>query len=135
MHERKLEMAKRVGGFVGLPGGYGTFEEVLEVTTWTQLGIHTRPVVVLNVLSFYNPLRELIRNSVRDGFILPQNEHLIIFVDGPEDPSLHDSFDWGTAAIEALDGWTTGDRVEFGYDWTAKLSDGNVVHGNRVDAI
>ena len=42
MHERKIEMARRSCGFIGLPGGYGTFEEVLEVTTWTQLGIHSK---------------------------------------------------------------------------------------------
>lgn len=42
MHERKVEMARRVGGFVALPGGYGTFEEVLEVSTWTQIGIHRK---------------------------------------------------------------------------------------------
>lgn len=42
MHERKIEMAKRSGGFVGLPGGYGTYEEVFEVITWTQLGIHEK---------------------------------------------------------------------------------------------
>ncbi|THG94775.1 hypothetical protein EW026_g6762 [Hermanssonia centrifuga] len=55
MHERKLEMARRSCGFICLPGGYGTLEELLEVTTWSQIGIHHKPVIAMNVLSYYNP--------------------------------------------------------------------------------
>lgn len=116
MHERKVEMASRAGGFIGLPGGYGTFEEVFEVTTWTQLGIHEKrvtslsfllfihcdskscwnlAVVLLNVLGFYGPLRDIIRNGVKAGFIQPSNERLITFVDGPDDLTEHGAFDWG----------------------------------------
>lgn len=105
MHERKVEMAKRVGAFVGLPGGFGTFEEILEVITWNQLNIHNKPVVLLNVLSYYNPLRELIKNGIQEGFINPRNEHLVIFVDGPADHKEHEAFDWGKAALEAIDSW------------------------------
>ncbi|EIN08018.1 hypothetical protein PUNSTDRAFT_36633, partial [Punctularia strigosozonata HHB-11173 SS5] len=83
MHDRKREMAQRSCGFVALPGGFGTMEEVLEVTTWTQIGIHQKPVVVLNVLGFYNHLRQLVRHAVRTGFISPDNERLITFVNGP----------------------------------------------------
>ncbi|KIM41230.1 hypothetical protein M413DRAFT_410766 [Hebeloma cylindrosporum] len=108
MHERKIEMATRVDGFIGLPGGFGTFEEVLEVTTWTQLGIHDKPVALLNVLSFWEPLRALLKGSIDAGFIKPQNEQLIIFVDGPEDLKEHEDFDWGKAALEALDNWERG---------------------------
>ncbi|KAI9462519.1 hypothetical protein F5148DRAFT_964309, partial [Russula earlei] len=104
MHERKVVMARRVRGFIGLPGGYGTFEEIMEVTTWTQLGIHTKPVVLVNVLGFFDPLRRLIKGAVDSGFIKGRNENLIVFVDCPpdEDP---DTFDWGTAALSALDSW------------------------------
>lgn len=52
MHERKVEMAQRSCGFIGLPGGYGTFEEVFEVTTWTQLGIHSKRVYPKFLASF-----------------------------------------------------------------------------------
>ncbi|KAI0283871.1 hypothetical protein BC826DRAFT_171269 [Russula brevipes] len=105
MHERKVEMARRVCGFVGLPGGFGTFEEILEVVTWTQLGIHSKPVVVLNVLGFFDPLRALIKNAVASGFIKKQNEDLVVFVDCPPaaDPT---TFDWGAAAIKATDSWS-----------------------------
>jgi len=104
MHERKVEMARRVRGFIGLPGGYGTFEEIMEVTTWTQLGIHKKPVVLVNVLGFFDPLRVLIKNSIATGFIRERNENLITFVDCPPgiDPT---SFDWGSAALSAMDGW------------------------------
>jgi uncharacterized protein (TIGR00730 family) len=60
MHERKQIMAKESEGFLGLPGGFGTLEEVMEMTTWTQLGIHKKPVILLNVDGFYSPLRDFI---------------------------------------------------------------------------
>lgn len=105
MHERKVEMARRACGFIGLPGGFGTFEEIMEAITWTQLGIHAKPVVIMNVLGFFDPLRTMIKGAVASGFIKPINERLVIFVDGPPgvDPT---SFDWGTAALAALDAWS-----------------------------
>ncbi|KAH8991513.1 hypothetical protein EDB92DRAFT_1945854 [Lactarius akahatsu] len=105
MHERKVEMVRRVCGFIGLPGGYGTFEEIMEAITWTQLGIHAKPVVIMNVLGFYDPLRAQIKGAVASGFIKPSNERLVIFIDGPPgtDPT---DFDWGTAALTALDAWS-----------------------------
>jgi len=126
MHERKVEMAQRAAGFLGLPGGFGTFEEVLEVTTWTQIGIHHKPVVLLNVLSFWDPLRLLVQNSVREGFIQPGNE-LIIFVDGPPDHLEHETFDWGTAALHALDNWSgISNTVKPVFDWS-KRAGGEIV--------
>ncbi|TFK76570.1 hypothetical protein BDN72DRAFT_831155 [Pluteus cervinus] len=116
MHERKVEMAKRVSAFAALPGGYGTFEEVMEVTTWTQLGIHNKPVVVLNVLGFFEPLRQLINNGVEENFIQPYNKDIIVFVDGPESREEHESYDWGRAALKAIDSWEWGGQPL--YDWT-----------------
>ncbi|KAJ6582817.1 hypothetical protein B0H10DRAFT_1926378 [Mycena sp. CBHHK59/15] len=120
MHERKVEMAKRVAGFFGLPGGFGTFEEILEVTTWTQLGIHNKPVVLLNVLSFFEPLRQLINNGVEYGFIGPLSKNLIVFVDGPESHTEHGSFNWGEAALRALEGWRRNGEDGL-FDWTARM--------------
>lgn len=133
MHERKLEMAKRSCGFICLPGGYGTFEELLEVTTWSQLGIHNKPTIVVNVLGYYDPLRQLIRNGVREGFIQERNEKLIIFVDGPEDHAAHDDFDWGKAALEALDGWQAEHR-EIYYDWTKRKGEADTRAGAEMGA-
>ncbi|CCM05794.1 uncharacterized protein FIBRA_08027 [Fibroporia radiculosa] len=118
MHERKLELARRSCGFIGLPGGYGTFEEVLEVASWSQLGIHEKPIIILNVLGFFNPLRDLIRNGVREGFIPAPNEALVWFIDGPEFEQ-HDAYDWGRVAIAALDSWKPSERTHY-YDWTVK---------------
>ncbi|KAI0026722.1 hypothetical protein K488DRAFT_64932 [Vararia minispora EC-137] len=105
MHERKVEMAQRAGGFIGLPGGFGTFEEVLEVITWTQLGIHSKPVILINVHGFWDPLRALIRGAVAAGFIRENSQGIVIFIDGPLDRSQHASYDWGAAAMFELEHW------------------------------
>ncbi|KAF9793301.1 hypothetical protein BJ322DRAFT_997833 [Thelephora terrestris] len=118
MHERKVEMARRSCGFIGLPGGYGTFEEVFEVTTWTQIGIHSKPVVIANVLGFFDPIRALIQNAVGDGFIRPVGKGLIKFVDGPADYSLHETFDWGKALLDELDTWEDDPSYSLGFKWT-----------------
>ncbi|KIJ43978.1 hypothetical protein M422DRAFT_252472 [Sphaerobolus stellatus SS14] len=101
MHDRKLEMAKRAEAFVGLPGGFGTFEELMEVITWSQIGIHHKPIIFLNVLGFYNPIKELVYSCIRGGLIDELHQELIIFIDGSDDPN----FDWGTVALEAMGQW------------------------------
>lgn len=73
-------------------------------------------MLVLNVRGFYNSLRDLIRDAIREGFILPQNEGLIRFVDGPTDHAEHASFDWGKAALDVLDEWPTA-AVKHFYNW------------------
>lgn len=78
MHERKAEMARRSDAFVALPGGYGTMEELLEVITWVQLGIHDKPVGLLNVEGYYDSLLELFDNGVKEGFIQPAARNIII---------------------------------------------------------
>ncbi|KAL5201705.1 hypothetical protein ABZP36_036059 [Zizania latifolia] len=86
MHERKAEMARRSDAFVALPGGYGTLDEVLEVIAWAQLGIHSKPVGLLNVDGYYNFLLAFIDKAVDDGFIRPQQRHL--FVSAPDATAL-----------------------------------------------
>ncbi|KAG7086541.1 hypothetical protein E1B28_002492 [Marasmius oreades] len=127
MHERKVEMARRSCGFIGLPGGYGTFEEVLEAVTWTQLGIHDKPVVLINVLSFYDPLRDLVNSAVNAGFIQHFNKSLIIFVDGPASREEHQTFDWGTAALDALESWhqSRHGMPKGFFDWTQTQNGGS----------
>lgn len=65
------------GGFVALSGGYGTFEELMEVTTWNQLGIHNMPVVVYNVDNYWTGLIEWVKNAVKSGFISPGNAGIL----------------------------------------------------------
>ncbi|XP_052208926.1 cytokinin riboside 5'-monophosphate phosphoribohydrolase LOG8 isoform X2 [Diospyros lotus] len=78
MHERKAEMAKQADAFVALPGGYGTMEELLEMITWSQLGIHKKPVGLLNVDGYYNSLLSLFDNGVEEGFIKPSARHIVL---------------------------------------------------------
>ncbi|KAL5706231.1 Cytokinin riboside 5'-monophosphate phosphoribohydrolase log5 [Ranunculus cassubicifolius] len=78
MHQRKAEMARHSDCFIALPGGYGTLEELLEVITWAQLGIHDKPVGLLNVDGYYNFLLTFIDKAVDDGFILPSQRHIIV---------------------------------------------------------
>jgi len=111
---------------VGLPGGYGTYEEIMEVVTWNQLNIHNKPVIILNVMSYYNPLRDLIRNGVREGLIRPQNEKLVVFVDGPTDHGDHESFDWGQAALDAIDAWEHDKVSTLPFFWTKDVDSSNM---------
>jgi uncharacterized protein (TIGR00730 family) len=69
MHERKALMASLADGFIAMPGGMGTFEETFEVLTWSQLGIHRKPVGLLNVDGYYDGLLGLIAHAVEEGFI------------------------------------------------------------------
>ncbi|XP_048331118.2 cytokinin riboside 5'-monophosphate phosphoribohydrolase LOG5 [Ziziphus jujuba] len=69
MHQRKAEMARHSDCFIALPGGYGTLEELLEVISWAQLGIHDKPVGLLNVEGYYNYLLTFIDKAVDEGFI------------------------------------------------------------------
>lgn len=69
MHQRKTMMAERADAFVALPGGIGTFEELFEVWTWRQLGYHDKPVGLLNVAGYYDPLLAFLGNSVDSGFV------------------------------------------------------------------
>ncbi|XP_024994468.1 cytokinin riboside 5'-monophosphate phosphoribohydrolase LOG8 [Cynara cardunculus var. scolymus] len=78
MHERKAEMAREADAFIALPGGYGTMEEVLEMITWSQLGIHKKPVGFLNVDGYYNNLLALFDNGVEEGFINPGARHIVL---------------------------------------------------------
>ncbi|CAL9199736.1 unnamed protein product [Musa hybrid cultivar] len=78
MHQRKAEMARQADAFIALPGGYGTLEELLEAITWAQLGIHDKPVGLLNVDGYYNSLLSFIDKAVDEGFIAPAARHIII---------------------------------------------------------
>ncbi len=77
MHQRKSEMASRADAFVALPGGFGTLEELLEIITWNQIGILKKPVVVLNLNGFFDPLLAMIDNAMATGFIKPKNGDIL----------------------------------------------------------
>ena len=78
MHERKALMASLADAFVALPGGFGTFEEFCEATTWTQLGLHQKPCGLLNVEGFFDPLLQLFDHATSEGFILPEHRAIVV---------------------------------------------------------
>ncbi len=84
MHARKALMAARSDAFLALPGGLGTLEELFEALTWRQLGLHRRPVALLNVRGFYDPLLEFLHHGVSQGFIKAHNLARLIVGDRPE---------------------------------------------------
>lgn len=85
MHERKALMADRSHAFVALPGGYGTCDELFEILTWAQLGIHTKPVAVLNVNGFFTPLLAWLDHVVAEGLLKPKHrERLLVAGSVPE---------------------------------------------------
>ncbi|TVO57858.1 MAG: TIGR00730 family Rossman fold protein [Denitromonas halophila] len=78
MHTRKARMAELSDGFIALPGGLGTFEELFEVLTWSQLGFHGKPIGLLNVANYYTPLVQMVDNGVDEGFMKPENAALLL---------------------------------------------------------
>jgi len=83
MHERKALMAELSDGFIALPGGLGTFEELFEVWTWAQLGYHKKPCALLNVAGFYDRLADFLDNVVERGFVKPVHRAMLIVKDEP----------------------------------------------------
>jgi len=77
MHARKAMMAERSNGFIALPGGLGTLEELFEIITWAQLGIHAKPIVVWNVAGYYDGLLHFIDQSVAEGFVSTQHRNVV----------------------------------------------------------
>lgn len=78
MHERKAMMAERASAFVALPGGFGTFEEILEIATWGQLNQHQKPMMLYNVNGFYDHMIAQLDHAVAEGFIPPQHRAKLI---------------------------------------------------------
>ncbi|MEN9984804.1 MAG: hypothetical protein RI925_306 [Pseudomonadota bacterium] len=78
MHTRKAMMADMADGFIALPGGLGTFEELFEVASWAQLGMHNKPIGLLNVADFYTPLLALLDTAARQGFMREQHVGLML---------------------------------------------------------
>ncbi len=85
MHERKAEMAKRSDGFIALPGGAGTLEEMFEQWTWAQLGVHQKPCGFLNTKGYFDPLRSMIERFVTEGFMRPEYADMLVFSEVPSE--------------------------------------------------
>ena len=85
MHERKTRMFELSDGFVVLPGGLGTLDETLEIITWKQLRLHSKPIVLLNSGGYWSAFQDLVRRTIDGDFAHPAVEDLYTLVDGPDD--------------------------------------------------
>jgi len=83
MHERKARMEQLSDAFIALPGGYGTLEELAEIITWSQLGIHRKNIGLLNTEGFFDGLLDFIDHAISESFIRPQHKDLIVVGDSP----------------------------------------------------
>jgi hypothetical protein len=84
MHVRKQRMADISDGFIALPGGYGTLEELFEILTWAQIGLHRKPIGILNTRSYFKPLLETIKHAGAEGFLYAEHSSLFVVADQPE---------------------------------------------------
>lgn len=104
MHERKALMAEHASGFIAMPGGLGTLEELFEAMTWAQLGFHEKPVGLLNVNGFYDPLIAFLLQLEQEGFLRAEHRHLLINENEP------------SALLERLRGF----RMPEGVSWLSR---------------
>lgn len=84
MHERKAMMAELADGFIALPGGLGTLEELFEILTWAQLGLHSKPCGLLNTQGFYQGLLTFLKHATQEQFISQKHSALLLFEQEPE---------------------------------------------------
>jgi uncharacterized protein (TIGR00730 family) len=104
MHERKARMAELAEGFVALPGGYGTFEEICEMITWAQLGIHRKPCGLVNVDGYFDGLLAQFDRAVADGLLRAPHRGLVVAAPDPD------------GLLDAMAAWTPP-PLEFKLDW------------------
>jgi len=83
MHERKAMMADLADGFIAMPGGWGTLDELFEILTWAQLGLHRKPAGLLNVHGYYDRLLRYVEHATAEGFIRPQHAAMMLVAETP----------------------------------------------------
>ena len=78
MHIRKQRLADQADAFIALPGGYGTFEELFEILTWAQIGLHSKPVGLLNTAGYFEPLLQMVEHASSEGFLYEEHPGLLL---------------------------------------------------------
>ena len=96
LHERKLEMIEKADGIIALPGGSGTFEELLEALTWKRLALYTNPIALLNTRSYYDTFQRMMEQAADERFMNQQHLQMWTLVDRPQEliPALRDAPEW-----------------------------------------
>jgi uncharacterized protein (TIGR00730 family) len=100
MHERKALMAELADAFVALPGGIGTLEELVEMLTWAQLGLHAKPVGIVNVAGYFDALLAFLQHAVAEGFLSPATRELLTVRSDPE--TLLDELDRRAGIVDVM---------------------------------
>jgi uncharacterized protein (TIGR00730 family) len=85
IHLRKARMIELADAFIALPGGFGTWEELFEILTWAQVGLHNKPIGLLNIQNYYDRLLDLIEHAYAEGFIYREHRHLYTSAPNPQD--------------------------------------------------
>jgi len=101
MHERKALMAELADGFIAMPGGMGTLEELFEVYTWTQLGLHAKPLGLLDVRGYYSLLAAFLDHTVAERFMIAEHREMLVVEDRAD------------ALIEAFRRWRPPSRAKW----------------------
>ncbi len=103
IHERKARMYELSDGYIALPGGFGTFDELFETLTWAQIGVHAKPVGILNVNGYFDPLLNMLECAESEGFIFPEHRRSLLCGSNPEE--LLEAMDQFTPPLEAVKRW------------------------------
>ncbi|HEY3311906.1 MAG TPA: TIGR00730 family Rossman fold protein [Anaerolineales bacterium] len=85
IHERKARMYELADGYIALPGGFGTFDELFETLTWAQIGVHAKPIGLLNVNNYFDLLWEMVLHAEREGFVFTEHRQMLCMAKTPEE--------------------------------------------------
>jgi uncharacterized protein (TIGR00730 family) len=85
IHERKARMYELADGYIALPGGYGTFDELFETLTWAQIGVHGKPIGLLNTRSYFDPLWTMVLHAEQEGFLFSEHRKMLCMANTPGD--------------------------------------------------
>ena len=107
MHERKAIMAELADAFIAMPGGFGTLEETVEVLTWAQLGLHRKPIGLLNIDGYYNYLNNFFDHMVTEGFLMREYKDMLLIKEDPA--AMLDSL--ATFELPNVDKWGSLNKV------------------------
>ena len=107
IHQRKARMYELADGYIALPGGYGTLDELFETLTWAQIGEHNKPVGILNVDGYYDPLLEMLDRALAEKFLFPEHRQALLCASEPGD--LLDLMDAYQPLSEAVERWMKQD--------------------------
>lgn len=107
MHDRKALMAELADAFIAMPGGYGTLEELFEIITWSQLGIHRKTIGLLNTAGYFDPLIKMIDHSIAEGFIKSEHKQLLVSAADP----LQLLEELSTHQVPQVKQWITDDEI------------------------